>query len=129
MGSSDDASSVDLLVGDVDGYGPWTTAVGLAVTLLAVSSALDGTAVGADENTPPRNSSIGLPVGGTTAPGEVGEAVRLGASSSPLLFQSDGVGVDSADGNIMPDVSSVGVLVGDAVGPRPGVAVGPGVSL
>ena len=128
MGSNDDACAGGLLVGDAVGYGPGTTAVGLGVTLLTVSPALDGAAVGADENAPPRDPSTGLRVGGTTAPGEVGETVRLGASSSPLVFRREGVGVGPGE-NPISDVSRVGVLVGDAMESRPGVTVGAGMPL
>lgn len=79
MGSNDDVppgvSFIGLLVGGVVGYGPWTTAVGLGVTLLAVSPARDGADVGADEKGLPRDPSIGLRVGGTIAPGKVGVGI------------------------------------------------------
>ena len=64
MGSNDNAPpgvhSIGLLVGDVVGYGPWTTTVGLGMALLTASPAPDGDAVGTDENAPPRDSLIGL---------------------------------------------------------------------
>ena len=132
MGSNDDSPagvpSAGLLVGDIIGYGPWATTVGLSVTLWVASIALDGVVAGANENVPPRDPSIGLGVGGTTTPGEVGAFVRLGVFSWPSVFGRDGVGVGSSD-STTPDVPPVGVLVGDAVETRSGFAVGPGVSL
>ena len=90
-------SSTGLLVGDVVGYGPWTTAVGPGATLLAASPALDGAAVGADENIASWDPMIGLRVGNTPTRGEVGKGVRLGALSSPSVLRRDGVGVGSRD--------------------------------
>ena len=99
--------------------------VGHGVTLLAVSSALNGVAVGA--NAPSGDLLFGLRVGGTTAPGDVASVVRLGASCSPSVFLRDGVGVGSSD-NATPGTPPIGMLVCDAVGSRPGVDVGLGMS-
>lgn len=121
-------SVLRLLVGDVVGYGPCKAVVGLGITLLAGSLALDGAVVGADEKEPSRDRFIGLRVGDAVTPGEVGVAVRLGSSSSPSVLQRDGGGVGSRD-LVTPDILPVGVLVGDAVRSRPRVAVGLVVSV
>lgn len=105
------AFSAHMLVGDVVGYGPWS-----------ISSTLDGVIVGADA--PSRDPWLGLRVDGTTAPDGVAAAVRLGTSVS----RRDGVSVGSSDG-ATPGILPIGILVCDAVGLRPGVAVGVGVSL
>ena len=84
--------------------------------------------MGVDENEPPLDSSIGLRVGGTTVPREVGAMVRLGAFSWLSVCGRDGVAV-GLSGKSTPDVPPVGVLGGDVVETDPGLAVGPGVFL
>lgn len=93
---------------------------------MSVSPAADGVAVGEDENVPSRDPSTGLRVDGATVPGEIGVDVRFGAYSSPSTFLRDAVGVGAND-IATSDIPPVGVLVGDAVGSRTGIAVGLGV--
>lgn len=118
-------ASVGLLLGDTVGAGPGTGTTGLVVDALIASPTPVGVAEGADENTFPRERSIGLRVGSSD---EKGTTAWIGACSLSSVCRRDGVSVGSS-GNAKPDIAPVGVLVGDAVGSRAGVAVGFDVSL
>lgn len=84
VGSSDrptsDISLIGGLVGDAAGTGPWTKVAGRRVTPLEIPPTPDGIAVGADEDTPPRDSSSRA-----SLPFAV-DGVDVGATDNPMLL-------------------------------------------